>query len=270
MTAYGATGAVTSSSEARPGERSADERHELSDELRHASSRRARHRSFRVATERGWYLMAGNAIATSNNYFPDSYYSMQADKELEAFGRSTTLPTAFRLYLLAVARVNRWGHCPFGRGELRTLLGVSRPTLTAAMKSLQSTKMAAQESTPLCVVLSARAIRRADRSDTRCAEPGHFGRQELMWVHGYGWESGPGTWQGMLHDPMGRQRLTVEITRMRTTVTETETVRLTAAEDVAYGHDSNPTQYYSSGLLHGSSLSSGGGHVRRAAWSWAW
>jgi hypothetical protein len=178
-------------------------------------------------------------VAKNTSYFPDSFYSMQADKELEAFGMATTLPTAFRLYLLAVARVNRWGHCPFHRGELRTLLGVSQPTLRQAMNSLESTKMTSPESSSLCVVLSARAIRRADRSDVRCTEPDHFGKQELMWIHGHGWEDKPGDWHQALNHPQQRQQIVAAVTRMRTTVTETETVTL-AVTPAAYDQTNNP------------------------------
>jgi hypothetical protein len=157
-------------------------------------------------------------------YFADGFYSMQSDRELEQFGMSSPLPPPMRLYLLAASRVNKWGHCPFRPGELLRLLGVSRPTLRSSMRSLQAAKMAAPDSTALCVVLSAQAIRRADRSERRCAEPKHLDCQERMWVHSKGWEPHQGFWHETLNNPDWRQKAVAQITQTRT-VTETTTVR---------------------------------------------
>ena len=64
-----------------------------------------------------------------------------------------------------------------------------------------------------------------------------------MWVHGYGWESSHGAWQGMLHNPMGRKQVVAEITRQRT-ITETETVRITEAEAESAGYWSRNLQQW--------------------------
>jgi hypothetical protein len=157
-------------------------------------------------------------------YFADGFYSMHSDKELEQFGMASPLPPSFRLYLLAVSRINRWGHAPFRPGELVRLLGVSKPTFRSAMRSLQRAKMVSPDSTALCVALSSQAIRRADRSNRRCAEPRHLDVQELMWVHGYGWEKRPDQWQNILNDPGQREHYASEIQYSRT-ITETVTIR---------------------------------------------
>lgn len=167
----------------------------------------------------------GKELATVNNHFVNSYFSMQADKELEQFAKSRRIPAPMRLYFLAASRVNRWGHCAFRQAEIKQTLGVSQPTLRSALDSLKSAGMAAPDSTYLCVVLSARLVRRADRSEYRCAEPSHLGRQELMWMHDFGWEETVGQWQRMLHNPAERRTVAAQITRTRT-VTETETVTL--------------------------------------------
>jgi hypothetical protein len=143
---------------------------------------------------------------------------------MEQFGLASPLNPDFRLYLLAVSRMNKWGHCPFRPGELLRLLNVSRPTFRKAMRTLQSAKLIAPESTALCVALSSQAIRRNDRSEKRCAEPSHLDTQECMWVHGKGWEHKPGYWQGILDDPERRQRYGEEIQYSRT-ITETVILR---------------------------------------------
>jgi len=166
---------------------------------------------------------------TIKRYFPDSYYSLQADKELAAIGLSGSLPTASKLDYLCRARMNRWGHAPFEQGEMRVVLGgVTRATRNKALESLRRAKIIAPESTPLCVVLSSLVYRRADRMTTQCKEPGHAGMERLMWNHVTGWEEEPDYYQKMLDDPDGYAHV-VKLIRTRT-VTETETVEFEAAD----------------------------------------
>lgn len=165
-----------------------------------------------------------------NVYFADGFYSMHSDKGLEEFGLSASLKPDFRIFLLASARSNRWGHCPFGQGELLALLGVSLNTMKKGIDSLVKAGITSPDSTPMCIVLSGRVIRRADRSDRCCSEPKHFNRQRRMWIHGsgWGWEPKEGFWQDALNDTVKRQGIAAEFTRT-TTTTVTETVRLSAS-----------------------------------------
>lgn len=47
---------------------------------------------------------------------------MHSDTELLDIAESTTLPTAMRLFMLASAKSNIWGHAPFIGWEIRDTL----------------------------------------------------------------------------------------------------------------------------------------------------
>jgi hypothetical protein len=161
----------------------------------------------------------------SKKYFADGFYSMHSDVGLEEFGLSPNLRPDFRIFLLATARSNRWGHCPFGKGELISLLDVSLNTMKKGLGSLVDAGMASPDSTPLCITLSARVVRRDDRASRRCIEPAHFNLQERMWVHGMGWEPEAGLWQSELNDPDVRREHAARFKATRTTTTTvTETI----------------------------------------------
>jgi hypothetical protein len=148
-------------------------------------------------------------------YFPDGYYSMHSDLANMRGGSFRALPVAMRIWFMAAARANVYGHAPFAPRELEKLLGdVSKPRRLAAIRSLKSSQMIAPESTSLCIVLNSEWIRRADRSYKTCIEPSHLERQNLMWTHSYGWESGQYEWHAFVNDPA--RILEVKRTRTRT------------------------------------------------------
>ena len=169
--------------------------------------------------------MTSKELVKRSQPFADSFYSMHADTELAEFGMSTTLALPFRLYMLGMSRINKWGHAPFHRGEMLSLLGCARQRIKPTINSLISAKILSPQSTRLCLVYTSRLVRRTDRSEVRCTEPDHLGRQERMWVHGLGWERSEGDWQATLNDPAERAGLITEVIRTRTT-TDTETVRV--------------------------------------------
>jgi hypothetical protein len=111
---------------------------------------------------------------------------MHGDKQLLDIAESTTLPTAMRLFMLASAKSNYWGHSPFGSSEICDTLGISRQVRDKAFTSLKSARVIAPESSRLCVVLSAAIVRRADRTYKTCIEPKHVDRQKRVWVAGIG------------------------------------------------------------------------------------
>jgi hypothetical protein len=162
-------------------------------------------------------------------WFPEGFYSMQADKGLMEIATSTSLPTAMRLYFACAARANRWGHAPFMPGEMRRVLRVSANTQKSAIQSLVSAKLAAPQSTAMCVALDAEAYRRGDRANRTCIEPGHVEQQKLMWVHSLGWEEYPGCWHERVLDRDAGIQWFKEVTRTKT-ITETETVRMAAVD----------------------------------------
>lgn len=168
--------------------------------------------------------MPNNTVATRGKYFPEGFYSMHGDKQLMDIAESTSLPTAMRLFMLASARANMWGHAPFGSKEICDTLGISPPTRRAAIASLISGKVFAPTSTHLCVVLSAAVVRRADKAYRTCIEPKHVDCQRRMWVAGIGWESAEGQWQSIVNDPGSAAVLARRTTRKRRIVEETETV----------------------------------------------
>jgi hypothetical protein len=147
---------------------------------------------------------------------------MQADKAIEEYAYCTTLPTAMRVNYACLARMNRWGHCPFMRGELRTMLGVTVNTLKKSLESLRRGRLIAPQSSAMCVVFNAEAVRRNDRATHLCTEETHAGLQQCMWMRSSGWETGPGEWDGMINDAAARELL-IKRTRTRT---ETEEVRV--------------------------------------------
>jgi hypothetical protein len=164
------------------------------------------------------------AVATRGKYFPEGRYTMHGDKQLMDIAESTTLPTAMRLFMLASARSNYWGHAPFSRKEICETLGISEPTRRTAIDSLKSGKVIAPESTHLCIVLSAAIVRRADRTYKTCIERKHVDRQKLMWIGGEGWETRVGEWLEAINDPARALMIAKRITRKRRVVEETETV----------------------------------------------
>jgi hypothetical protein len=139
---------------------------------------------------------------------------MHSDKQLAGIAESTSLPPAMRLFMLASAKSNYWGHAPFGRKEICETLGISEPTRRAAIASLKSGKVIAPESTHLCLVLSAVVVRRADKAYRTCIEPTHVDCQRRMWVADNGWETSERQWQQTVN----------RITRKRTVVEEVETI----------------------------------------------
>ena len=149
---------------------------------------------------------------------------MHSDKELTDIAESTSLPTAMRLFMLASARSNYWGHAPFDSWEICKTLGVSRPAMRSAIDSLKSGKVIAPESTRLCIVLSAAVVRRADKAYRPCIEPTHVDRQRRMWVAGVGWETSEGEWQAIVGNPATAALVAKRTTRKRRVVEEVRTV----------------------------------------------
>jgi len=164
------------------------------------------------------------AVARRGKYFPEGFYSMHGDKQLTDIAESTSLPTAMRLFMLASARSNYWGHAPFKRKDICELLGISEPTRRAAIESLKCGKVIAPTSTHLCIVLSAAVVRRADKAYGTCIEPAHVDCQRRMWVAGIGWESHQGQWHEIVNDPGSAPVLAKRTTRKRRVVEEAETV----------------------------------------------
>lgn len=158
----------------------------------------------------------------ASKWFPEGYYSMHADKALERIGTSANLPTAMCLYFICASRANVWGHAAFMPGEMQDLLGCTEKTRRKALQSLRSAKIAAQESTPLCVVLSAEAWRRGGKATQTCIEPSHVDRQRLMWATDYGWEEQPGEWHELVKQP--HSHLLYADRKRRTTTTTTTVV----------------------------------------------
>jgi hypothetical protein len=167
----------------------------------------------------------------ADRWFPDSYYSMQADKALAEIAESTALPPAMRLYFLCASRANVWGHASFGPGEMNRLLGCKADARRRALNSLKSARIAAQESTPLCVVLSAGAWRRGGNVMVACCEPNHADRQNLMWAAGYGWEGTPGEWHKVVRAPHAMQIIASRSQTVTRTETTTETIAVQPAAD---------------------------------------
>ena len=146
-----------------------------------------------------------------------------------AIGEKSALPTAMKLYFICLARTNRWGHAPFIPGELGRLLGgVTPKTRKDAIKSLKYARIAAPESTSLCIVLNCELSRRADRATHTCIEPTHLDRQRFLWGSSFGWEDEPDAWHSTINDPELRELVIARRTRTRT-VTETEIVELVSA-----------------------------------------
>jgi hypothetical protein len=168
-------------------------------------------------------------VAVRGKYFPDGFYTMHSDNQLQDIAESTTLPTAMRLYFLAAARSNMWGHAPFGRKEICDILGISEPTRRKAIDSLRLGKVIAPESTHLCVALSAAVIRRGDRAYRTCIEPSHFDCQRLMWAAGFGWETSEGQWQANVNDGQASAVIARRTTRKRRIVEEVETTEEVAS-----------------------------------------
>jgi hypothetical protein len=164
---------------------------------------------------------------------------MHSDKELMEIAESTSLPTAMRLFMLASARSNRWGHAAFGRKEIRETLGVSYPTCKAAIGSLIAGKVAAPDSTYRCVVLSAALVRRNDRAYQTCIEEEHVKCQRLMWIAGIGWETREGEWHQAVNSPEAPGLVARRTTRTRRVVEETETV-----EEIAVAPSDWQRQHY--------------------------
>jgi hypothetical protein len=164
------------------------------------------------------------AVARRGKYFPEGFYSMHGDKQLADIAESTSLPPAMRLFMLASARSNYWGHAPFSSGEICTTLGISAPTRRAAIASLKSGKVIAPESTHLCLVLSAAVVRSADKAYKTCIEPTHVECQRRMWVAGIGWEDQERQWQQVVNDPGAAPVLAKRTTRKRQVIEEVETV----------------------------------------------
>jgi hypothetical protein len=168
--------------------------------------------------------MTGKTTARKGQYFTDGFYSMHSDQRLLDIAGSANLPTAMRLYFLAAARMNIWGHAPFKPREIRQILKISEPTKNKAIESLKTGKVIAPESTYLCIVLDAGVVRRADRATHTCIEPSHVDRQRLMWAAGFGWETREKQWQENVNAVIARR-----ITRKRRIVEEEETI-----EEVAH------------------------------------
>jgi hypothetical protein len=164
---------------------------------------------------------------------------MHSDKELADIAESTSLPTAMRLFMLASARSNYWGHAPFGSKEICEILGISAPTRRTAISSLKSGKVIAPTSTHLCIVLSAALVRRTDRAYKTCIEPRHVDCQRRMWVAGIGWESQEGQWQQSVNDPVASAAIIAKrTTRKRRVVEEVETVEEVAVAPLDYWQQS--------------------------------
>jgi hypothetical protein len=168
--------------------------------------------------------MTTTAVIRRGRYFPDGFYSMHSDKEQLDIAESTSLPPAMRLYMLASARSNFWGHAAFSNREICQILGISAPTRRAAIASLISGKVIAPESTHRCIVLSAAVVRRADKAYRTCIEPKHVDCQRRMWVGGIGWEGCEGQWQQTVNDPASAAVVATRTTRKRRVVEEVETV----------------------------------------------
>lgn len=168
--------------------------------------------------------MVTTAVAKRGRYFPAGFYTMQSDKELLDIAESTTLPPAMRLFMLASARSNYWGHAPFGNREICETLGISAPTRRKAINSLKSGKVIAPTSTHLCLVLSAAVVRRADKAYRTCIEPSHVDRQRRMWVAGVDWETRERQWQAIVNTPGSAAIVAKRTTRKRRIVEEVETV----------------------------------------------
>lgn len=183
----------------------------------------------------------------AKKWFPEGYFSMHADKALAEIGASTSLHADMRLFFLCASRANVWGHAAFMPGEMQRLLGCSEKTRRRALQSLRSAKIAAPQSTPLCVVLSASVWRRGNRATQTCIDPSHLDRQRLMWVADYGWEEQPGEWHELVRQPHSHLLYAERKRRViTTTVEETETVAVRRDDSwgefdpEAYSGDNDP------------------------------
>jgi hypothetical protein len=149
---------------------------------------------------------------------------MHSDEQLMDIAESTTLPTAMRLFMLASARSNYWGHAPFRKDDICDVLGINRRTRLNAINSLISGKVIAPESTHLCLTLSAAVVRRGDKAYKTCIEPKHVDCQRRMWVAGIGWETSEGEWQATVSNPSSAALVATRTTRKTRVVEEVETV----------------------------------------------
>jgi hypothetical protein len=177
-------------------------------------------------------------------WFPEGNYSMHADKALMDLA-SSRLPLAMRLYFLASARMNRWGHASFQPGEMRRLLECSPNSARNAINTLATNGVAEGKSTTLCVVISAIHARRGDAtnpSNAACIEPRHMDRQRLMWIAGIGWESEPGQWHGDLESGQAATRIKRTVERERIIERERITEEVVRAP-VAIRHGVNDAGY---------------------------
>jgi len=139
----------------------------------------------------------------AKHYFPEGFYSMQADKAMEEVACETSLPTPMRLYFLCVARANVWGHAPFEGREIGKLLGIGDSTRHEAIRTLKSAKLIADNSNSLCIVLSAFNTRRKDRSYKMCSVHGELANR--LWLPRFEpeWEPQEGYWDELLNSDGG-------------------------------------------------------------------
>lgn len=173
-------------------------------------------------------------------WFPTGRYSMQGDDELIALAQlrprkgEKGIPVFVRIMFAAMGRGNIWGHAAFAPGELARLIGLgnnSRTIVKGGVQDLVKVGLAAPESTPRCVVLSAALYRRGDYSEVECQEPGHQDRSRRLWVShldpamGDGWEPNEGDYQGILNRGEG-SRLAAS-RRRKVTEEEIETTTTT-------------------------------------------
>lgn len=132
------------------------------------------------------HAKAGKA---GTHHFATGFYHMNSDDELlDLAAINTKAPMPWRVWDIASARGNIWGHAEFAPGELRGILGMSskrRDELNAAIGKLKAYGRVGPESTSQCIVLNAALYRRKDRARKHCTV--HPGHETDFWVRGYGW-----------------------------------------------------------------------------------
>jgi hypothetical protein len=148
-------------------------------------------------------VKAGKAKVARDPWFEQGFYSMQSDAMLSTVATSDNLTPQTRVLLLAQARMNRWGHCPFDQGELFALVGKKDSrTVVKAIDAFKQAGIFSPDSSPLCIALAGRIYRRKVGTSQHCIERRHFNKQERMWIDPmFGWEEHPGQWHENMASP---------------------------------------------------------------------
>lgn len=159
-------------------------------------------------------------------HFPEGFFSMQADKAMEELSQATAFPASVRLYFLAIARANIWGHASFDDQEINGLLHIRNSARKRAIDTLKSTRVIAPSSDAYCLALSGFLVRRKDRKGETCLSRRHKDVRRRIWLPDYDPEwMALDDWEESLRTKDSRAQVVAvrERTRTRTRIVETET-----------------------------------------------